>query len=179
MFLKKIGKVKVLFLSLFACLLVFSVYAYAASTLVAVTAPNILQSKTNWCWAASSDSLLSGKGMNVTQDTFSVAAKGNNTNNDPASAVEVRNGAIALGYNAINTGNLSSSTVHTNLSNNKGIIAGYLYTSGNGGHMVVISGHDSSDNSLEIMNPGVGIKQYYAYSYFLSNANWYWTDSVY
>lgn len=178
MLLKKIGRVKILFLSLVASLLVFSMYAYAAVTMVTVTAPNILQSKTNWCWAASGDSLLSGKGIAVTQLTFSVAAKGNSTNNNTATSAEVRNGAVALGYNATTSGSESSATVHSYLSKGRGIIAGYLYTSG-GGHMVVISGHDNWDDTLEIMNPGVGRKEYYDFGYFSSNSNWNWIESVY
>lgn len=178
MFLKKFVRVKILFLSLVASVLVFSMYASAVPTLVAVTAPNILQSKSNWCWAASSDSLLSGKGIAVTQFTFSVAAKGNSTNNNTATSKEVRTGAIALGYNATISGSQNDGTVHSYLYNKKGIIAGYLYTSG-GGHMVVISGHDSGDNTLEIMNPSVGRKEYYDFSYFSSNSNWNWVESVY
>jgi len=177
MFFKKNGKCKILFLSLFASL-VFSVYAFAVVSMVAVAVPNILQSKTNWCWAASGDALLSSKGMNVTQNSFSIAVKGNNTNNVTATATEVRTGAISLGYNATRTGSLGSSTVHSYLTNKKAIIAGYIYTSG-GGHMVVISGHDTLDDRLEIMNPWVGRKEYYDYSYFDSNANWDWYESVY
>lgn len=164
--------------TLLILMIFIGVQAYAELNIVAINAPNIRQSKTNWCWAASSASLLQSKGVSVTQNSFSKAVKGNDTNNSTATANEVVSGINSFGYRASKTGATNVGVVRDNLSSKRGIIAGYIYRTG-GGHMVVISGHDNEVDTLEVMDPGVGRKVYYKDSYFRSNSSWDWYESVY
>ncbi|WDV46489.1 papain-like cysteine protease family protein [Clostridiaceae bacterium M8S5] len=171
---------KISLLSVLIFLLVFSVQAFAMPDMVSVNIPNIRQIKSNWCWCASSVALLSSKNISATQNSFSIATKGNSTNDQGASADEVQYGLRQFGYNATQkSGSMYSSSVRNTLNSSKGIIAGYRYNYYGGGHMVVISGHKKSDNSLEVMDPGVGRKEYYNFNYFVSNSNWEWDVSLY
>lgn len=176
--LSKLKSKKVIISTLFISLVIPSVFALAASTLVATTVPNTLQAKSYWCWNGSSVAVLANKGKTVTQAAFSTTVKGNSTNNSTATSTEVKTGLSKYGYSSTLTTSLSTGTVRTELSNSRPIIAGYLYKSG-GGHMVVISGHDSSTNYLQVMDPGSGSKVNYLSSYFTSNSTWTWAESLY
>lgn len=162
---------------LLVSLLIGTQVTYAS--VVGASAPNIRQAKSNWCWAASSASLLQGKGRSVSQQSFSITVKGNSTNNSTATTNEVVTGLTKSGYTARKTNAMSISTLRSHLSNRRAVIGGYLYRTGGGGHMVVISGHDSEVNNIEVMDPAVGRKVYYNDSYFRSNNSWYWHESVY
>lgn len=84
---------------------------------------------------------------------------------------------MQYGHSSTSGGALSTGTIRTQLSNGKPIIAGYIgnYVA----HMVVICGHDSSDDYLQVMDPSNGVKVNYKTSYFNSNSKWYWNESIY
>lgn len=171
------------FKKLFGLFLVFALVApatisWSAPTLVAVHVPNKTQEKSNWCWNGTSVAILGNKGKTISQSSFSTAVKGNSSNNSTASMNEVKSGLSYYGHSSTKTGSLSSSSIRSELSNSRPVIAGYSYKSG-GGHMVAISGHDSSDDYIEVMDPGKGSKVYYSRSYFASNSSWTWAESLY
>ncbi len=162
-------------------LLVFVVIPYittfAGDNLATTYVPNIKQSKTYWCWNASGVAVLGNRGKSVSQPSFSTTVKGDSTNNATATMSEVIRGLSAYGHSSTLTSTLTTSRIRSQLSSGKPIVAGYLHATG--GHMVVISGHDSEGNYLEVMDPAEGKKVYYTPSYFTSNSKWTWKESIY
>lgn len=120
---------------------------------------------------------MGNRGKSISQTSFSTTVKGNSTNNSTATTAEVRNGLSAYGHSSTVTSAVTTSTIRSQLASGKPIIAGYIHSTG--GHMVVISGHDTEGNYLEVMDPAQGKKVYYTASYFTSNSNWTWRESVY
>ncbi|WDV46487.1 C39 family peptidase [Clostridiaceae bacterium M8S5] len=170
---------KISLLSVLIFLIIFSVQAFAMPDMVSVNVPDTRQIKSYWCWCATGVALLSSKDIPVTQNSFSIAVKGNSTNNEGGDPTEIKLGLSSFGYNATKTGIMSSSSVRDTLNSGKAIIAGYHYIYYGGGHYVVISGHKKSNDTLEVMDPGVGRKEYYNFDYFVSNSDWEWDVSLY
>ena len=75
------------------------------------------------------------------------------------------------------SGPRTRSNVRGTLGQDKAIIAGYAGASI--GHIVVISGHEQTTDTLEVMDPAIGGKTYYSFTYFTSNSNWSWRESLY
>ncbi len=62
--------------------------AYAYPTEDTLGVQKVQQYKSNWCWVASSKSVLNHYGINTSQYSFCYTVKGN-TYNNPASTYEV------------------------------------------------------------------------------------------
>lgn len=83
------------------------------------------------------------------------------------------------GANTYSSSSLSYSTVSSNLSANKMMVARWGWTSG-GGHFVVIYGCYTFNGAGQVQyaNPASGSKVTESYSYFLSNSSRDWTHSI-
>jgi hypothetical protein len=83
------------------------------------------------------------------------------------------------GGNSYSGNSLSYSTVSSNLSNNRMMVARWGWSSG-GGHFVVIYGCYQMNyvGQVQYANPGSGSKVTESYSYFLSNSSRTWTHSI-
>lgn len=122
----------------------------------------IQQPKTKWCWAASGASVVFHATQNpITPYDFSLAVKGNTTNNSSATLTEVKNGLNSFGVNGtILNSTLSFSSVKNQIGNSHRAIIVELkiydysgtYT---GKHMVVIQGYDDGaySQTVSIMDP--------------------------
>lgn len=156
--------------------------AYAA-TYKTLGVPNKTQEKSNWCWAASSTSILGWYGKSVTQSAFATTVKGS-TVNDTATDSEAKSGLSAYGLSSSYTSDyVSFSTLVTQIDNNRPLYAGWSWTSG-GGHAVVIDGYDQSSEDLTVkyMDPGYGSKYWILYSDLkggYSSADHTWDGTIY
>lgn len=174
-------KKKTMLLSLFF-VLSFSSIIYAYPTSFSLSVPKELQSKSNWCWAASAVSVLKEIGTTATQSGFSNIVKGNSTNNDTATTLEVKNGLSAYGRTSTRvTSSLSFSAIQAETyTSSRPIWFGIIYKSGAGGHAGVIGGFDSSvGNYVEVMDPAIGNYSIVEYNYLVNNGNYQWTDTLY
>jgi hypothetical protein len=144
------------------------------------------QQKTNWCWAASGDSIAAYYGYNYSQNQFCNLAFGYSQNATcPNNQATLGNdqrafGAIGISQGSYISGTLSFSTLVTELSNNRPVMTRIGWTSG-GGHMMDIIGYDSSNSTIEYYNPWPDDQRYNysTYNWYRSNSQFTWTHSLY
>ncbi|GAA1219671.1 hypothetical protein GCM10009665_07180 [Kitasatospora nipponensis] len=144
------------------------------------------QQNSNWCWAASGDTIASWFGYDYSQNQFCNAAFGRSINstcpNSQAALDDVQN---ALSYIGINPGRyvngyLYYSTVQSEINNNRPVESRIQWSSG-GGHMEVLYGYDTSSNWVYWGDPWPSDTRYNwaSYSYYVSNNSFSWTHSLY
>ncbi|WP_329567141.1 papain-like cysteine protease family protein [Kitasatospora sp. NBC_01266] len=144
------------------------------------------QQNSNWCWAASGDTIASWFGYDYTQNQFCDAAFGNSLNatcpNDEAALDDVQNALSWIGINPGDyvTGYLNYSTVQNEINNNRPVETRIQWSSG-GGHMEVLYGYDLSDNWVYWGDPWPSDYRYNwaDYDYYVSNSSFSWTHSLY
>lgn len=156
-----------------------SVFAYPV--VWGVSAPNVLQLNTNWCWDACSVSCIDYFGTPPTQNNFCISVKGS-VINSTATGQEVCNGLRAFGYTPIDSfTSLTFTTIRTETYNyNRPFIAGWSWNAG-GGHMVVACGYeDEATDYVEYMDPAYGVKYVKTYNWFKggSGSDHNWIESV-
>lgn len=144
------------------------------------------QQNTNWCWAASGNTIATWFGRNYTQNQFCNAAfnraQGSTCGNWQASLDNVQN---ALDWAGINpgsyvTGYLRYTTVQTEISANRPVETRIAWSSG-GGHMHVLYGYDTATDYVYWGDPWPSNYRYNwaDYSYYVDNSSFSWTHSLY
>ncbi|OIK07708.1 papain-like cysteine protease family protein [Streptomyces monashensis] len=144
------------------------------------------QQNSNWCWAASGDTIAAWFGRNYTQNQFCDAAfnrpQGSTCGNWQAALDDVQN---ALDWMGINPGRyvngyLRYSTVQTEIGAGRPVETRIEWNSG-GGHMHVLYGYDTSANQVYWGDPWPSNYRYNwgDYDYYVSNSTFTWTHSLY
>lgn len=144
------------------------------------------QQKSNWCWAATGDTIAAYLGHSYTQNTFCDAAfgysSGSTCPNNQAALNNVQNAFSSFGIRPGRyvTGYLLYSTVQTEINADRPIATRIQWSSG-GGHMEVIYGYDTSDNWVYWGDPWPSDYRYNwaDYGYYVSNSSFSWTHSLY
>ncbi|MCX5211045.1 hypothetical protein OG689_17385 [Kitasatospora sp. NBC_00240] len=144
------------------------------------------QQNTNWCWAASGNTIATWFGYSYSQNQFCNAAFGRPINsscpNSQATLGDVQNGLSWIGINpgSYVTGYLRYSTVQTEVNANRPVETRIQWSSG-GGHMHVLYGFDTASNWVYWGDPWPSNNRYNwaDYSYYVSNGSFSWTHSLY
>ncbi|MET9618646.1 papain-like cysteine protease family protein [Kitasatospora indigofera] len=144
------------------------------------------QQNTNWCWAASGNTIATWFGYSYSQNQFCNAAFGRSVNstcpNSQATLGDVQNGLSWIGINpgSYVTGYLRYTTVQTEVNANRPVETRIQWSSG-GGHMHVLYGFDTASNWVYWGDPWPSNTRYNwaDYSYYVSNGSFSWTHSLY
>lgn len=163
--------------------------AAATSALAGVKKLNITmqaQQNTNWCWAASGNTIATWFGRSYSQNQFCNAAfdraQGSTCGNWQASLDNVQNALDWAGINSGSyvTGYLRYATVQTEISANRPVETRIAWSSG-GGHMHVLYGYDTATNFVYWGDPWPSNNRYNwaDYSYYVNNSSFSWTHSLY
>ncbi|MGF1432547.1 papain-like cysteine protease family protein, partial [Kitasatospora sp. LaBMicrA B282] len=144
------------------------------------------QQDSNWCWAASGDTIAAWFGYSYSQNQFCNAAFGraidSSCPNSQAALDDVQNALSWIGINPGDyvSGYLYYSTVQNEIDNNRPVETRIQWSSG-GGHMEVLYGYDTSDNFVYWGDPWPSDYRYNwaDYGYYVSNDSFSWTHSLY
>lgn len=144
------------------------------------------QQQTNWCWAATGNSVAAYFGYNYSQNQFCDMAFGRSTNTTcPNTQANLGNDQQAFSTIGINpgryiTGTISYSTLVGQLSNNEPVMTRIGWTSG-GGHMMVLTGYDTSNNEVQYYDPWPTDSRFNVstYDWYRSNSQFSWTHTLY
>lgn len=157
-----------------------SVFAIPDSDSLGV--PDVLQSKSQWCCAASSVSVLRHFGIGGVSQNEVVESVKAAIVNEPATLDEIEEAVENWGLEASTKtdGSFTFSRVKTEIATDEQpIIAGIAWSSG-GGHAVVIDGYDDgSTDYIEYMDPWEGDHYQMKYSSFEDSSTQEWFGSVY
>ncbi|MFJ5232522.1 papain-like cysteine protease family protein [Kitasatospora sp. NPDC088391] len=144
------------------------------------------QQQTNWCWAASGNTIATYYGYTYSQNQFCNLAFGRSVNsscpNNQASLGDVQNALYRIGISTGSyvNGYLRYSTVQTEIDSGRPVETRIQWSSG-GGHMNVLYGYDLSNNWLYWGDPWPSNYRYNwgDYNYYVSNSSFSWTHSLY
>ncbi|MDH6116617.1 papain-like cysteine protease family protein [Kitasatospora sp. GAS204B] len=144
------------------------------------------QQNSNWCWAASGDTIAAWYGYNYSQNQFCDAAFGRSIDsscpNSQAALDDVQNALSWIGINpgSYVSGSLYYGTVQNEINNNRPVETRIQWSSG-GGHMEVLYGYDLSNNWVYWGDPWPSDYRYNwaDYNYYVSNGSFSWTHSLY
>jgi|GEM_PF-2829014 len=144
------------------------------------------QQQSNWCWAASGNTVASYYGYSYSQNQFCNLAFDRSMNSDcPNSQATLGNDQEAFGQIGISPGSyvdgyLSGTTVITEIDHDRPILTRIQWQSG-GGHMMVLYGYDTSQDWLYWGDPWPSDNRYnYGdYDWYISNSSFFWTHSLY
>ncbi|MBJ9993256.1 MULTISPECIES: C39 family peptidase [Paenibacillus] len=141
--------------------------------------PVAKQEQTNWCWAASSVSILSYYGKSVSQCSFVKATQLKTTCDNVGETVrDVQNGLAWYSiHNEYYSGSLSWTSLKAQIDTGYPIYVSWAWTSG-GGHAVVIYGYSESGQYVNYMDPLDGTKIARTYTSFVGGSSydrtWRW-----
>ncbi len=168
---------------LFIVVLLMSTSVFAYPTTWAVSAPNVQQQNSNWCWDACSVCCIDYFGTPPTQSNYCITVKGG-IYNVTAAGWEVCDGLEAYGYSPVDSfTSLSFTTIRSEIYNyNRPFIAGWSWNSG-GGHMVVPCGYDDDVvDYVQYMDPWYGAKYQRTFTWFKggtgSGSDHSWIESI-
>ncbi|MEU7133729.1 papain-like cysteine protease family protein [Streptomyces sp. NPDC046261] len=144
------------------------------------------QEKTNWCWAASGNTITTWMGRKYSQNQFCNAAfnrtQGTACPNNQATLGNVQN---ALAWAGINRGSYVSgwlryATVKAEIDAGRPVETRIGWQSG-GGHMHVIYGYDDSGSMVYWGDPWPSSNRYNwaSHSWYVNNNQFAWTHSLY
>lgn len=144
------------------------------------------QQKTNWCWAASGNSIAAFYGYSYSQNQFCNLAFGYSMNgtcpNNQATLGNDQNAfrAIGISTGSYVSGTLAFGTLVSEIAAGRPVMTRIGWTSG-GGHMMDIIGYDSSNSTIEYYDPWPDDQRYNysTYGWYQSNAQFTWTHSLY
>ncbi|MFC8449642.1 papain-like cysteine protease family protein [Kitasatospora sp. NPDC057223] len=144
------------------------------------------QQNTNWCWAASGNTIATWFGYGYSQNQFCNAAFGRSADsacpNSQATLGDVQNGLSRIGINpgSYVTGYLRYATVQGEVNADRPVETRIQWSSG-GGHMHVLYGYDTAANWVYWGDPWPSNYRYNwaDYSYYVSNGSFSWTHSLY
>lgn len=163
--------------------------AVAAGTLAAAQRLNIsmqAQQKTNWCWAASGNTIATWFGRNYSQNQFCNAAfgraQGYECPNSQASLGNVQDGLYWAGVNpgSYVTGWLRYPTVQSEIAAGRPVETRIQWSSG-GGHMHVLYGYDDANSWVYWGDPWPSSTRYNwaSHAWYVNNSEFSWTHSLY
>ncbi|MFJ4806981.1 papain-like cysteine protease family protein [Streptomyces murinus] len=144
------------------------------------------QQNSNWCWAASGNTIASWFGRDYHQNQFCNAAfgrsQGSVCDNWQATLGNVK---TALNWMGINSGkyvqgHLRYATVQKEIDAGRPVETRVAWSSG-GGHMHVLYGYDASTSQVYWGDPWPSNSRYNwaDYNYYMSNSSFTWTHSLY
>ncbi|WP_372347054.1 papain-like cysteine protease family protein [Streptomyces sp. KL116D] len=144
------------------------------------------QQKTNWCWAASGNTIATWFGRNYSQNQFCNAAfgraQGSDCPNYQATLGNVQDGLYWAGIapGSYVTGWLRYSTVQTEIDANRPVETRIQWSSG-GGHMHVLYGYDDANSWVYWGDPWPSDSRYNwaSHDWYISNNSFSWTHSLY
>ncbi|MEH6374310.1 papain-like cysteine protease family protein [Streptomyces sp. KLMMK] len=140
------------------------------------------QEKTQWCWVASGLTIAKYHGYGSTQTDFCNRAQPQyGCNNQPATLADMAKGWSSLGMAHTGSGLNSAATfnqVYTDVKAARPVGARIGWASG-GGHMNVVYGFDTSDNTIGVGDPWPDTETYTWWNYndYVSNSSFTWTHS--
>ncbi|MFF2806878.1 papain-like cysteine protease family protein [Streptomyces sp. NPDC058000] len=144
------------------------------------------QENTNWCWAASGNTIATWYGRKYSQNQFCNAAfnrqQGSTCPNNQATLGNVQNALDWMGINSGSyvTGWLRYSTVQSEINAKRPIESRIQWSSG-GGHMHVIYGYDASRNWVYWGDPWATNNRYNwgDFDNYVNGSSFSWTHSLY
>ncbi|KOV82307.1 papain-like cysteine protease family protein [Nocardia sp. NRRL S-836] len=140
------------------------------------------QEKTQWCWVASGLTIAKYHGLGSTQADFCTRAQPYyGCNNQPATLDDMARGWSSLGMARPGSGLSSAASfnqVYTEVKGARPVGARIGWTSG-GGHMNVVYGFDTSNNTIAVADPWPDTATYTWWNYndYVSNNSFKWTHS--
>ncbi|MEV0676031.1 papain-like cysteine protease family protein [Actinosynnema sp. NPDC050436] len=140
------------------------------------------QEKTQWCWVASGLTIAKFQGYGSTQADFCTRAQPYyGCNNQPATLDDMAKAWRSLGMGNPGTGLNSAATfnqVYTDVKAARPLGARIGWTSG-GGHMNVVYGFDTSNNTIGVADPWPDTTTYTWWNYndYVNNSSFKWTHS--
>lgn len=170
-----------------AALALFASVAAPASAATAKQLDITMQAQqySNWCWAASGNTVATFYGYHYSQNQFCNMAFGNALNascsNSQASLADDQTAFEQIG---ISPGNyvydyLYYSSIIREVDAGRPVMARIQWSSG-GGHMEVLYGYDQSQNWVYWGDPWPSDYRYNwgSYDYYVSNGSFSWTHSL-
>ncbi|OKK19083.1 hypothetical protein AMK16_13020 [Streptomyces sp. CB00455] len=144
------------------------------------------QQKTNWCWAASGNTIAGWFGRTYSQNQFCNAAfnrqQGSECPNNQANLANVQTGLRWAGINSGSyvTGWLQYATVQTEINANRPIETRIQWSNG-GGHMHVVYGYDTTNSWVYWGDPWPSSDRYNwaSHAWYVDNSSFSWTHSLY
>ncbi len=144
------------------------------------------QEKSNWCWAATGNSIARYYGKTYSQNQFCNRAFGYTMNaacpNDQATLANDQRAfrSIGISQGSYISGTLSFGGLQTEINANRPVMTRIGWKAG-GGHMMDIIGYDSSNSTIEYYNPWGADPRYNTstYNWYLNNSQFQWTHSLY
>ncbi|MFJ9950796.1 papain-like cysteine protease family protein [Kitasatospora sp. NPDC091207] len=140
------------------------------------------QEKSQWCWVASGLTIAKFQGYGSTQTDFCDRAQPSyGCNNQPATLDDMARGWSSLGMTRPGSGLNSAATfnqVYTDVKAARPVAARIGWTSG-GGHMNVVYGFDTSNNTIGVADPWPDTATYTWWNYndYVNNSSFKWTHS--
>ncbi|MEV5002131.1 papain-like cysteine protease family protein [Nocardioides sp. LML1-1-1.1] len=145
------------------------------------------QQQDNWCWAATGNSVASYFGYGqYSQNQFCNMAFGYSLNsscpNDQATLGNDQRAFRAIGISAGSyiSNTISFSTLTSEINANRPVMTRIGWSSG-GGHMMVLTGYDTSGSTVEYYDPWPDNSRWNTstYSWYVSNSSFDWTHTLY
>ncbi|MEV7415065.1 papain-like cysteine protease family protein [Streptomyces sp. NPDC089919] len=144
------------------------------------------QQKTNWCWAASGNTIATWFGRNYSQNQFCNAAFNRQQGYDcPNNQATLGNVQTALDWAGINSGLyvdgwLRYTTVQTEINADRPVETRIQWSSG-GGHMHVVYGYDTANSWVYWGDPWPSSDRYNwaSHAWYVNNNSFSWTHSLY
>ncbi|MFE2480113.1 papain-like cysteine protease family protein [Streptomyces sp. NPDC059389] len=144
------------------------------------------QAKTNWCWAASGNTIATWFGRNYTQNQFCNAAFNRQQGYDcPNNQATLGNVQTALDWAGINSGSyvngwLRYTTVQSEIDAGRPVETRIQWSSG-GGHMHVVYGYDTANSWVYWGDPWPSSDRYNwaSHAWYVDNSTFSWTHSLY
>ncbi|MFI9064769.1 papain-like cysteine protease family protein [Streptomyces sp. NPDC053429] len=144
------------------------------------------QQKTNWCWAASGNTIATWFGRNYSQNQFCNAAFNRQQGTEcPNNQATLGNVQTALRWAGISSGSyvtgwLQYSTVQSEINADRPIETRIQWSNG-GGHMHVLYGYDTASSWVYWGDPWPSNNRYnWAFhAWYVDNSTFSWTHSLY
>ncbi|MFC8084892.1 papain-like cysteine protease family protein [Streptomyces sp. NPDC057340] len=144
------------------------------------------QQLSNWCWAASGDTVAEYYGYDYSQNQFCNLAFGRAVNSScPNWQATLGNDQQAFDRMGINPGRyvngyLNYDTITREIDADRPVMSRIQWQSG-GGHMLTVYGYDVSKNWVYWGDPWPSSNRYNwaTYSYYVNNGSFFWTHSLY
>ncbi|MFI5825756.1 papain-like cysteine protease family protein [Streptomyces sp. NPDC051578] len=144
------------------------------------------QQKTNWCWAASGNTIATWFGRNYSQNQFCNAAFNRQQGTEcPNSQATLGNVQTALRWAGISSGSyvtgwLQYSTVQSEINADRPIETRIQWSNG-GGHMHVLYGYDTASSWVYWGDPWPSNNRYNwaSHAWYVDNSTFSWTHSLY
>nr|WSX52472.1 C39 family peptidase [Streptomyces sp. NBC_00974] len=144
------------------------------------------QQKTNWCWAASGNTIATWFGRTYSQNQFCNAAFNRQQGYDcPNNQASLGNVQTALRWAGINSGSyvngwLQYSTVQSEINADRPVETRIQWSNG-GGHMHVVYGYDTANSWVYWGDPWPSSDRYNwaSHAWYVDNSTFSWTHSLY